>query len=87
MNPLDELKYIVTSQKTVTTNRLGSLVDAASELYIKKDNKIAKQRNKLNQKDEEIQKLKKLNADLAYQHGLHMFLEDEKKRLRKGVKR
>lgn len=86
MNQLDVLKSIVTNQKSVSTKRLAPLVDKVTEMYVQSGNKISRQKSALSEKDETIKKLKKLNEQLAMKYGAHLMYEEDKKRLRKGVR-
>lgn len=57
--PIQELKEIIASQKTVSTSRLEDIVIRLEKIYIKQSQKINSQYNDINRLNARINDLKK----------------------------
>lgn len=59
--PIEELKHIVATQKTVSTSRLDELVIRVEKMYIRQGQKINRQKNALREANRQLQREKDKN--------------------------
>ncbi|MCM3110662.1 hypothetical protein [Lederbergia lenta] len=65
--PIEELKHIVATQKTVSTSRLSDLVMRVERMYINQGQKVNRQKNALREANRQLQREKDKNERITMQ--------------------